>query len=176
MHERELVERLNAGDGSAFAEIFDAFGKTMFRTAFSLSGSRQDAEDAVQDVFVSIARMKGRMAGIVNLKSYIFASLRHAIAKRAAHAGVVELGIDENGCPEDRSCAGNPPAVSAALEHALSRLPEEQRQVVAYKIDAGMTFEEIGMALGISPNTAASRWRYAIDRLKGDLEGVQREQ
>jgi len=173
MQETELVTRLNTGEEAAFVELFDTYGPAMFKTACSLSKSAPDAEDAVQDVFVAIARMRGRMAGIQNLKTYLFASLRHALAKKACKADAEPVE-----CIEDRRITpspDNPPEASAALERALGRLQADQRQVVAYKVDAGMTFKEIGMALGISPNTAASRWRYALDKLRMDLEGLHDE-
>jgi RNA polymerase sigma-70 factor (ECF subfamily) len=58
-----------------------------------------------------------------------------------------------------------------SLERALDRLPVEQREVVALKLEGRLTFEEIGAALAISPNTAASRYRYALERLRDALGG-----
>jgi len=58
---------------------------------------------------------------------------------------------------------------SADLEQALQSLPPEQREVIALKVDAGLTFAEIGVSLGISPNTAASRYRYALEKLRSAL-------
>jgi len=58
-----------------------------------------------------------------------------------------------------------------ALERALARLSVEQREVVALKVEGGLTFEEIGAALAVSPNTAASRYSYALARLREALGG-----
>ncbi len=54
----------------------------------------------------------------------------------------------------------------AVVETALAKLPEPQREVLVLKIWGDLTFPEIGEALGISPNTAASRHRYAIEALR----------
>jgi RNA polymerase sigma-70 factor (ECF subfamily) len=51
----------------------------------------------------------------------------------------------------------------------LTSLPEEQRAVVFLKLWQDFTFEEIAQTLAISPNTAASRYRYGIDKLRGEL-------
>ena len=61
------------------------------------------------------------------------------------------------------------------LAAALGELPEEQRAVVHLKLWEGLTFEEIAAALDISPNTAASRYRYGIDKLRGRLRPLHEE-
>ncbi|MEM7696809.1 MAG: sigma-70 family RNA polymerase sigma factor [Verrucomicrobiota bacterium] len=55
---------------------------------------------------------------------------------------------------------------SRALQVALSKIPEKFREVVTLKIWGERTFDEIGKALEISPNTAASRYRYGMDALR----------
>jgi RNA polymerase sigma-70 factor (ECF subfamily) len=52
------------------------------------------------------------------------------------------------------------------IEEALRALPVAQREVLALKIWGGLTFEQIGETLGISPHTAASRYRYALGQLR----------
>jgi RNA polymerase sigma-70 factor (ECF subfamily) len=56
------------------------------------------------------------------------------------------------------------------LDHALALLPDDQREVIALKIDGGLTFAQIADVLNISPNTAASRYRYALEKLRSVLE------
>ncbi|MEJ1974466.1 MAG: sigma-70 family RNA polymerase sigma factor [Lacunisphaera sp.] len=58
------------------------------------------------------------------------------------------------------------------IEVALQRLPDEQREVLVLKIWQELTFEQIGEVLGISPNTAASRYRYALTALRAQLESL----
>jgi RNA polymerase sigma-70 factor (ECF subfamily) len=54
-------------------------------------------------------------------------------------------------------------------------LPEDRREVIALKIDGGLTFQEIAAVLGIGPNTAASRYRYALAELRDALGGCADE-
>jgi RNA polymerase sigma-70 factor (ECF subfamily) len=63
------------------------------------------------------------------------------------------------------------PAERAAME-SLARLPMEQREVIVLKIWHRCTFDEIGGLLDISPNTAAGRYRYGLQKIKLQLEGV----
>lgn len=57
-----------------------------------------------------------------------------------------------------------------ALEDALKKLPPEQREVVVMKIWGELKFEEIAKELNISQNTAASRYRYALEALRKHLK------
>jgi len=61
------------------------------------------------------------------------------------------------------------------LAVALGELPEEQRAVVHLKLWEGLTFEEIATALDISRNTAASRYRYGLNKLRGRLRPLYEE-
>ena len=56
------------------------------------------------------------------------------------------------------------------LETGSAGLPIEQREVLSLKIDGGLTFAEIAAVLGIRPNTAASRYRYALEKLRTLLD------
>jgi RNA polymerase sigma-70 factor (ECF subfamily) len=160
-----LTRRLTAGDESAFAELFDRFGVRLFRTARRLLGDEHAAEDAVQEVFVGLARSHASLGTVVDWTAYLFASLRHAagrIGDRLSRRPET-LAID----PADGRAV---PHGDASLEQALAKLPDEQREVLALKFEGGLTFDQIGVQLGISANTAASRYRYALDKLRRMME------
>lgn len=58
---------------------------------------------------------------------------------------------------------------------ALARLPAEQREVIVLKIWHDYTFEEIGELLALSPNTAAGRYRYGLQKIRSQLKGAPHE-
>lgn len=62
---------------------------------------------------------------------------------------------------------------SIILRRAVDELGEKLREVVTLKIWAGLTFNEISQTMAISPNTAASRYRYALEQLERKLETVK---
>jgi RNA polymerase sigma-70 factor (ECF subfamily) len=70
--------------------------------------------------------------------------------------------------------AGEDPAERAAMQQ-LAELPPDQREVIVLKIWNDCTFEEIGALLEISPNTAAGRYRYGLQKMKSRLEGASYE-
>jgi RNA polymerase sigma-70 factor (ECF subfamily) len=62
-----------------------------------------------------------------------------------------------------------------ALQVAMSKIPEKFREVITLKVWGDLTFDEIGKTLEISPNTAASRYRYGMEALRKSLEGERVE-
>ena len=77
-----LIQGLIQGREEAFATLYDRLGPPLFRVALALLGSRHDAEDAVQDVFVGLVRARAGLAKVENLRAYLFTSLRRAAAKQ----------------------------------------------------------------------------------------------
>jgi RNA polymerase sigma-70 factor (ECF subfamily) len=65
---------------------------------------------------------------------------------------------------------GPDPAPDGRLAEALGRLPDEQREVILLKVQEDLTFKEIAAVCGVSGNTAASRYRYGLARLRESLE------
>ena len=110
------------------------------------------------------------MQRVTNLRAYLFASLRHGVAARAARRerpfpleSVREPAIEPRTTDLERA---------ERLDRALAALPLEQREIVAMKVEGGLTFAEVAGVLGISANTAASRYRYALIKLRAVLEEV----
>lgn len=163
-----LLTGLAEGREDAFAALYDRYGRPLFRVAWTLLRSRQDAEDVVQDVFLGLVRARATLGRIENLRAYLFGALRHAVTRLAARK-------DARSPTAPQHAGGNAPAavdpeLSDWLEHALAALPPEQREVVTLKIDGELTFEEAGAVLGISPSTAASRYRYAMEKLRARFQ------
>ena len=165
--ERRLLCGLAAGETSAFAELYERFGTRLFRTAMGLVGNREDAEDCVQEVFAALVRSRRRLTEVQDLAAYLFSSLRRQSARRTeSRSKHPQILASEPAAPE-------PPADDPrgeALRQALRSLTVEQREMIALKVEGQLTFDEIGQMLNISPNTAASRYRYAlahlVDRLR----------
>jgi RNA polymerase sigma factor (sigma-70 family) len=164
--EEKLARDIAAGDQAAFAALFDRFGACLFASARSLLGSDPDAEDAVQDVWAAVARSRHRLRGVRSVKAYLYKALRNVVVRRWARQ---RRAVSLDDVSEPAGGEEGPPGPDDRLERALRSLPAEQREVVVLKIDGEMTFAELAEALGISPNTAASRYRYALEKLRDAL-------
>jgi RNA polymerase sigma-70 factor (ECF subfamily) len=168
-----LLLGLAAGQPQAFAVLYDRFGRRLFRAALGVLGRPEDAEDAVQEVFVSMVRSRHKLAQVRDLAAYLFAALRRTAARQAVRRGRQPVARESL---EDVTAAGNrqPDACrSDRIERALAALPPEQREVIALKIDGGLTFSQIAEVLEVSANTAASRYRYALEKLRASLGAAE---
>ena len=169
-----LAQSLAAGDPEAFATLYDRLAPRLVNTARTMTGSIADAEDVVHDLFVELARGRGRLATVADLDAYVFTMLRHAVGKRRRRSATDRRAVDR--IATERHAAGRDfvppdPGSDDDLAAAVASLPGEQREVIALKIDGGLTFAEIAAVTGTSPNTAASRYRYALEKLRTLLAG-----
>jgi RNA polymerase sigma-70 factor (ECF subfamily) len=131
-----------------------------------------DAEDVVQEAFVRFWRNQRQLGG--EPLPLMLASVRRAAIdrarsdeRRAAREARADGGLGDAE-PQFES-----PALAddrrTAIEASLRRLPEAQREVLALKIWGGLTFEQIAAQLDLPPNTAASRYRYALEALRREM-------
>lgn len=157
--DRSWAERLFQGDTLALEEIYDAYSGPLFHQALALVGSTSDAEDVLQNVFLKVVQR--RTGSIRDLKSYLFTAVRHE-AYSSLRRRKKELLSEETGMISRPS----PRSDNDEVEEALLSLPPEQREVVLLKVYDQMTFEEIGRVVKTSANTVASRYRYALKKLR----------
>ena len=130
--------------------------------------SRADAEDVVQEAFVRFWRRDHN----IDNRPLLYAAVRSAAldlirrdGRRARRENEVYSGMAQFSDPQFETIDDS----QGVLATSIDRLPHEQREVLVMKIWNELTFAEIGEALEISPNTAASRYRYALAALKKDL-------
>jgi RNA polymerase sigma-70 factor, ECF subfamily len=160
---------LAAGQPEAYAALYGRFGTPLLRVARTLLRSAAEAEDAVQDVFVDLARYRRRFALVTDLDAYVFAVLRHSVQRRLRRQLARDQHMEK--LAQIQSAQEKPVGADGELdlEAAINALPPQQREVVALKTDGGLTFRQIAEVLRISPNTAASRYRYALEKLREAL-------
>lgn len=163
-----LCAALAAGHAEAFSDLYDRFGDRLYRAALGMLQRKEDAEDAVQEVFAAIVRSRWKLAEVDDLTAYLFSALRRAagrLAARRANGPIVADELARQAVDPKGDCSAPDPRRDQLAE-ALRRLPPEQREVIALKIDGELTFRQIADVLGISINTAASRYRYALEKLR----------
>jgi len=163
--------RMGLGQGrpEAFAALFDQHARSMLALARAISGSPTDAEDALQQTFLELFRSRNALARAADLEAYALQAVRRCAWRLGSRRKECALPPEawEMAAPEERPAA----EASAELERALAALSSEQREVLSLKFDAGLSFARIGSLLGIPPNTAASRYRYALQHLSRALGG-----
>ena len=149
--------------------------------AFLLNFTRDDADtrDLLQEVFVKLARHPDLLAGVQDERAFLIRLAHNAAIDLIRRRGTRERNYEQlatetvslftptNDLDEQ--------SFRAALTEALGELPADQRAVVHLKLWEGLTFEQIAAALDIPPNTAASRYRYGLDKLRTRLRPLYEE-
>ncbi len=128
--------------------------------------SDADADDVLQEAFVRFWKHQRHLPGDPN--ALVVTSIRRAaldLHRRSDRRALREQSVAADA---EVFAAFEPEADPRlqALARSLPSLPAEQREVVVLKVWGDLTFEQIGEQLAISPNTAASRWRYAMEALR----------
>lgn len=147
----------------ALGRLYDAHAPTLYRYALMLLAHPPAAEDVVQDVF---AGLLGRVLPDDPLP-YLRTSVRNGCytrLRRRQRWDMRELPLLEPATADTVEAAER-----VTLERALRALPPEQREVVHLHVYEGCTFREVAEMSGESINTIASRYRYALGRMREAL-------
>ncbi len=142
--------------------LYRQHGPALLLFGQAVTGDRGRAQDAVHQVFLKLIE-DGSLPRVVDAKAYLFASVRNTVLNDAkVRQRNVALDPDLAWfAPPDRDFAGE-----AKLRRALSGLPDDQREVTILHVWGELTFSQIAEVLAISSNTAASRYRYALTKLR----------
>jgi RNA polymerase sigma-70 factor (ECF subfamily) len=158
----------NDGEQAIWRQYLRQHGASLLLLARQRCASTADAEDAVQDGFVRFWKARDRAA---DATAYLFACVRSAaIDLSRGQCRRVQLQ-DRVAALSRESLFCDPPdeleqqELRQAVEAALASLPAEQREVLVLKMWGGLTFAQIAAVLEIKLDTAASRYRYALQRL-----------
>jgi len=144
-------------------DLYQRLGPALLAYAASMLGDRASAEDVLHQVFLKLLGME-RLPE--DARPYLFKAMRNR-ALNAMRSGARLTSLEHQEWlikPEGMMEAG------LEVERALRELPPEQREVVVMRVWGEMTFEEVGAVLGIPASTAASRCRYALEKLRERLK------
>ena len=179
-NEDELVERARAGDTRAYEELVRHHEEVAFRTAYVITRSAADAEEAAQDGFVKGHRALGRFRRGAALKPWLLRIVANEARNRRRSAGRRErlvLRAIEEVRPGD--AVPSPEAALLAREDqqqllaALEQLPDDHRDAIACRYLLELSEEETAAALGIRRGTVKSRLARALARLRETLEAEE---
>ncbi len=167
-----LQARLAQGDQAAFAELYDAYADRIGHYLLVRSGSREDAEDALQETFCRLARMRRKLAKVNDLDAYILTVARNEATRLAARKARGQreqelLDVEDLFCSQPVDAAAREAAETVTA--ALSLLGEELREIVELKTYAGLTFQQISRVTGLPQGTVATRYRTALAKMQSWL-------
>ena len=168
MTDREIIERILAGDVEAYASLVDRHYDRCARIAVRILGNREDAEEALQDAFLRAYRALGSYEDRERFSAWLTRILvnqcRTMLARTRQREAVfpdletaaLALATDE------RAPEGSWPE----LEHALARLPAEQREAVVLRYADDLTYAEMARITGAGESALKMRIQRAFARLR----------
>jgi RNA polymerase sigma factor (sigma-70 family) len=178
MEDKLLVLKCKRGSEDALERIYLKYKTDLLVLAMALLNDKNAAEDVLHDVFLSFVQSleKFRLTG--SLKGYLMT----CVVNRARNTNKAKyhhsVGLE---AVESFGSNSSEPPVSIIcneqlqqLSNAMAQLPYEQREIVMLHHKAVMTFKTIAKSQGISVNTAKSRYRYGIDKLRLILNEVKK--
>jgi RNA polymerase sigma factor (sigma-70 family) len=176
IEDRVLVWRFNRGDTGALWRIYEKYRDGLLKVAAALLNDRGAVEDVLHDVFVDFAQTTGRFHLQGSLRGY----LSICVANRARDLNRTKRRRRGASPDEPNTCAAGADGpeqtaigreLAARLDAALVELPDEQREILVLHLQSKLPFREIAGLQGISINTAMSRYRYALEKMRSALDG-----
>jgi RNA polymerase sigma factor (sigma-70 family) len=177
LDEQQLVARAKRGELDAYEEIVRAHQAIAFRTAWVITGSAADAEEAAQDAFVKAHGALSRFRAGAPFRPWLLTIVANEARNRARAAGRRErLALR---VAEERRPGGAVPSPEAALLvseqrseilEALNNLSESDRQAIACRYFLELSEAETAAALDCARGTVKSRVSRALDRLRAQME------
>lgn len=176
--EAPLMAGLHAGDSEAFKQVYLRYKDDVLALATVMLGRQDGSLDLLHDIFISLARNIHTLSPDSNLKGYLLTAAanraRDLLAKRGCQTVSMETLME---IPAGNTEAPHRAAIrneeADRLKQRLMSLPQEQRTVVALHIYGGLSFKDIANRENISENTAQSRYRYALEKLRRHGGGDQ---
>jgi RNA polymerase sigma-70 factor (ECF subfamily) len=187
----DLLERLLAGEESAFAALVDAYHTRLVRFALTFVSSWQSAEDAAQDTWVAVIRGLPRFEGRSSLQTWLFricanrARSRGGRDHRTVAVDATEASVDPHRFGTGGGWLEPPESWSDVDERltaqvlapvvltAITQLPEAQKQVVTLRDVEGLSSREVCEVLSLSEANQRVLLHRARARLRTALEAHQ---
>jgi len=169
----ELVRAANAGEEAAFTAIYLRYRDWVVSLALRLTGSREEALDIAQEVFLWLLQLFPGFELRAKMKTVLYLAVRNAALSRGRKGGVARihhpslatLAASRSSRPtlaeDSETCERR-----VALAEALSSLPEIHREILILRFADDLSLEEIALAIGLPVGTVKSRLHHALGSLR----------
>ncbi len=173
----ELLALLVQGHDEVFTEIFDRYWKPMLSVAANKTGDLDEAEEIVQDIFVSLWKRRNVLEITSGLQNYLAMSVKYQVLK-------VLSARNKRLTLEEQNMTGREPAVfsghdalefeqlQAQLAELVSSLPQKCRLVYQLSREAGYSHKQIAAEMAISEKTVEAHIRKALKAIRQGLNFV----
>lgn len=174
--DRETMERLASGDLGALDRLYEHYGAMSFSIAYRITGDRAAAEDVVQEAFLGAWRNAGRYADARgSVRTWLLSIVHHrAIDAIRRRRPTTELPETDAGLPTSLTLPDTWAEVEggldrAAIQEALGRISDVQREAIELAYFGGLTQTEIAERTGVPLGTVKGRLRLGLQGLRAAM-------
>ena len=178
--DESLMLRYRHGDAAAFDTLYERHRGGVYRYLLRQSGDRSTAEELFQDVWMNLIRARERYQPRAKFTTYLYRLAHNRFIdhcrRNAKRSSLADTSVGGHSEPIDPSPG---PAETISGEEtrqrflaAVADLPEVQREAFVLRQETGLGPDGIAEITGVNVETAKSRLRYAVNRLKKTLRGV----
>jgi RNA polymerase sigma-70 factor, ECF subfamily len=180
--DEELMQRYGGGDAGAFETLYRRHRGPMYRFLLRQVGDAATAEELFQDVWMRVIDSRGRYQPRARFSSWVYAIAHNRLMDFYRASGRAKFLAQEESAEALAALPADAIPADALIDRkraaerllaALDKLPEVQREAFLLQQEGELSVEEIGAATGVSRETAKSRLRYAIAKLRASLEKPQ---
>lgn len=169
-----LWRQLKAGNRDSFEIIFHTYYKDLYRYGVKFTGSPEETEDEIQELFLKLWRNREKLGDVTAVKTYLWTSLRRrliaAIQKskkdtsraESVNRGQIFLLSAEEFIIQDETKREQ----TEKLQSVIQDLSVRQKEVLYLKFYEGMSYHEIEQILGVSQDTARNYLYLALQNLR----------
>jgi RNA polymerase sigma-70 factor (ECF subfamily) len=174
--DQALMLRYRAGDTVAFERLYERHKGPLFRYCLRQCGDRELAGDLFQEVWTRIINARRRYEPSARFSTYMYQIAHNCFVdqlRRQSRRPLASDAFDPQALPAARADGAEQGAMNQqtadALLAAVAALPAEQREVFLLREEAGLSLAEIATVTGVAQETAKSRLRYALSKLRETL-------
>lgn len=172
-NEKDLLQELAKGSEEAFSEIFHHYRGKLYHYIYTITSSREMAEDTVHDVFLKIWTHREKLANIENMNAYLFRVCHNQAVsglRRIARETLI-LGelLHEKIPPINDVDPASQREIRTSIQEAVHKLSPQQRQVFLLSRQGGLKHKQIAEQLGVSINTVKTHLGQALRFLREEI-------
>src|SRR5713226_2811009 len=178
-----VLARARQGDSDAFRALVEQHSRSVFRLAFRMTGSEQDAEDVVQESFFRAYRQLGRFESRANFGTWLYRIVANCAvdlmrARQARHDQARGESLDESAAATASDRPGPERLAESAeiqrhVAEALGGLSPLERAAFTLRHYEGRTIDEISRTLGLGTSAAKHSVFRAVRKLRAALEPLR---
>ena len=174
--EKELLRALTQGDRAAYTALYTQYLDALFQYVLLFTGTRETAEEIVQDVFLKIWEKRATMAEVESFKGYLFRAAKNQLINhinrekiRTRVTGQLSETADQAPNAQDTQHQVDYHHARTLLRHAIQQLPPKRKQVFLLSTEENLSLDEIAVRMGISKNVVKKQLYDAYASVRGYL-------